>query len=433
MKAATGGAAPTAPGAPAGTGRRQADVSPAAADLAATIDGLRAAQRALAARPRAEVLAVLAAVADAWLAPASPWLERAVATLPAATGFSAPMIRRALPAMIEPLRAAELLPLVEHQAGARRAPALILHVLPGNLPGLAAIPAALSLAIGAAALLKPGHGDRVFPSLFIESVAARDPGLAAGLAAVYWAGTDRRTGDAALAAADLVVAAGDDATIADLARRTRGRFIGHGHRLSFAVVSAELAADDATAADLAFDVAAWDQRGCLSPQVCFVEGDRAAATAFAERLAAALLPLADALPPAPLSLGERLAIRRLRDEAEWVSFDGERPSLFAAADEAAGTVVVEPRPRLCPSPLGRSLRVMPIAACAALPELLAPHRALLEGAGLAAPPQRWAELAARLRAGGVHLVSRLGAMQRPPLDWPQGGRPRLAEWLSDAG
>ena len=76
---------------------------------------------------------------------------------------------------------------------------------------------------------------------------------------------------------------------------------------------------------------------------------------------------------------------------------------------------------------------MPVASCDALDNLLAPVRGVLEGAGLAAEPERWDPLAARLRACGVHLVSRLGSMQRPPLGWPQGGRPRLADWLDDDG
>jgi hypothetical protein len=409
------------------------ETPPSAGEIAAIASALRAARPALAARPRAGVLDALAAVVDAWLAPASPWLERAVATLPAATGFSPAMIRHALPTMLEPLRQPALHDLVERQAGARRGPPLILHVLPGNLPGLAAIPAALSLAVGSAALLKPGRGDRAFPALFIESIAARDAALADCLAAAYWPGDDRASGDAALGAADLVVAAGDDTTIADLARRTRGRFIGHGHRLSFAVVSRTLAADQATAAALAADVAIWDQRGCLSPQLCFVEGDRDAAVAFADHLAAALFSLATDLPPAHLALGDRLAIRRVRDAAEWATFDGERAVVHAAADEAAGTVIVEPRAALSASPLGRTIRVMPIASFAALEALLAPHRAILEGVGLAAPEEHWPLLAARLDACGAHLVSRPGAMQRPPLDWRQGGRPRLADWLDDAG
>lgn len=406
------------------------DATPAAA-LAAALAGLRTAQSRLARRDRDAVLETLAALVEDWLAPDSPWLERAVAALPAATGFSPAMIRHALPTMLAPLRHPALAELVARQAGSRSGPPLILHVLPGNLPGLAAIPAALSLAIGSAALLKPGRGDRLFPSLFVASLAARDADLADCLATPYWPGTDRARGDLALAAADLVIAAGDDATIADLAGRARGRFIGHGHRLSFAVVCRTHADDPAAAAALAADTAVWDQRGCLSPQLCFVEGDRAAATAFAGRLADELFALAVDLPPAEMPLAERLAVRRLRDESEWARFDGERAAVFAAADEAAGTVIVEPRPALRPSPLGRTVRVMPIDSALALANLLAPHRALLEGAGLAADEERWPALAADLRRGGVHLVSRLGAMQQPPLDWRQGGRPRLADWLAD--
>lgn len=398
-------------------------------DIARAIAALRAAHPALAARPRAEVIATLSAVVDDWLAPDSAWFARAVALLPDATGFSAAMIRHALPTMLEPLRAPALDHLVRGEAGDRRGPPTILHILPGNLPGLAAIPAALSLAVGSTALLKPGRGDRIFPGLFLASLAARAPDLAACLAAPYWPGGDRACEDLALAAADLVVAAGDDATIADLAGRARGRFIGHGRRISFAVVTAALAADPASAAALALDTATWDQRGCLSPQLCFVEADRDTTTAFAARVAAELARLAETLPPVRLGLGDRLAIRRFRDESEWARFDGERATVFAASDEAAGTVVVEPRPAMRPSPLGRSLRVMPIASCDALDGLLAPLRGALEGAGLAAEPERWAPLACRLHASGVHLVSRLGMMQRPPLDWRQGGRPRLADWV----
>jgi hypothetical protein len=226
-----------------------------------------------------------------------------------------------------------------------------------------------------------------------------------------------------------VIAAGDDATIADLERRTPGRFIGHGHRISFAVVSRALASDPVSAAGLALDTAIWDQRGCLSPQLCFVEGDLEAAMELAAAVTAALARLAESLPPAQLSVADRLAIRRLRDESEWATFDGERARVFALPDEAAGTVVVEPRAALAPSPLGRSLRIMPIASTAALCDLLRPFRGVLEAAGVAVEPDRRPALAAALQASGVHLISTLGAMQRPPLDWRQGGRLRLGSWF----
>jgi hypothetical protein len=361
-------------------------------------------------------------------------MARAEALLPEATGFSPAMVRIALPTMLKPLQAPALTDLVAAEAAGRSAPALILHVLPGNLPGLAAIPAALSLAIGAGALLKAGRGDRVFPSLFASAIRERDAALGDCLAACYWPGGERACEEIALAAADLVVAAGDDRTIAALAARSRGRFIGHGHRISFAVVSGAIAADPArqrrAARSLALDVAIWDQRGCLSPQLCFVEGDLDAAIGFGERVAAALRRLAARLPPAQLTGAERLAVRRFRDEAEWRGFAGEPVHLLAPAGEGDGTVVIEAVPRFHPTPLNRTLRIMPIARLADLWALLAPVRGGLEAAGLAAPSEQWDAGAAQLSAAGVHRVCALGEMQRPPLTWRQGGRPRLADWMA---
>jgi hypothetical protein len=400
--------------------------------LANHVAALRRAHADLAMRPRAARLMALSAVVEDWLRPDSIWMQRAEALLPPTTGFSAAMIRFALPALLAPLRHAELEPLLRDEAK-RDGPPLILHILPGNLPGLAAIPTVLSLAIGSAALLKAGRGDRSFPPLFIDSLAAHDPELAGAAAALYWRGGDAACEDVALAAADLVVASGDDDSIAALAARARGRFIGHGHRISFATVTAAAAADSRTVEALAVDVATWDQRGCLSPQLCFVVGDFEAASQFGERLCAALGLQSLDLPPSPMTVGERLAVRRWREEAEWAQFGGERYAVFHQADEAAGTVVVEPQPVFRPTPLARSVRVLPIAGIEEMQAVLRPARGLLEGAGLAASAEEYPAWASALAACGVHLVSRLGAMQRPPLAWRQGGRPRLADWCMRDG
>lgn len=409
------------------------DVTPA--ELGSIIAKLHGAQRPLAVRSTESIVAALADVVDAWLAPRSAWRARAERALADSTGFSPAMLSYALPTMLAPLRGGALADLLAAQVRARRGPALIVHILPGNLPGLAAIPAALSLAIGSTTLLKAGRGDRVFPALFAASIAERDAELGAAVAACYWPGGGRDCEDVALAAADLVVASGDDATIGDLAGRARRRFIGHGHRVSFAVAAAEVVADRAgaqrAAEQLAEDVVLWDQRGCLSPQLCFVEGTIDAACRFGELVAEALRPLAQRLPAARMDEAERLAVRRLRDEAEWRGLGGERAALFALDGDGDGTVVVEPAPIFRPTPLCRSLRVLPVADLTELAAALAPVRAVLEGAGLAAPPRRWPELADWLAARGVHRVCGLGDMQRPPLDWRQGGRSRVGDWVAE--
>jgi hypothetical protein len=420
--------------APVGRPTLEDDRVATAREIAAAIDRLRRARAALAARSTASIIAALDDVTATWLAPDSIWRARAEALLPDATGFSAAMIRDALPTMLEPLRPPALAQLIAREAGARRGPALILHVLPGNLPGLAAIPITLSLAVGSAVLCKAGAGDRVFPELFTASIVARDAELGRCVAAHYWPGGDRACESAALGAADLVVASGNDATITDLAARTPGRFIGHGHRVSFAVVARESAADavesKAAAARLAEDVAVWDQRGCLSPQLCFVEGDVDTATAFAAAVAAALDGFAARWPAAAATTGERLDVRRFRDAAEWRRLGGGGGAVFTSGSQTTGTVVVDPELRFAPSPLCRSLRVMAIPRLHDLSAVLAPVRAALEGAGIAAPPDRLQRIAAELTAAGVHRVCAVGQLQRPPLDWRQGGRPRLADWIA---
>lgn len=404
------------------------------AELARIIEQLRS-TRAFRSRPRKAVLGAIEMVIDAWLRPDSAWFARALAALPAATGFSPEMIRHALPTMLAPLRAPALSHLLEAEVGTCGGPDIILHVLPGNLPAQAAIPAALSLAIGSAPLLKAAAGDRLFPLLFAESIAERDEHLGRCIAACYWPGGDRACEDVVLSSVDLVVASGGDEAIADLSRRARGRLIGYGDRLSFAVITRDVAADlsaaDHAASGLALDTAVWDQRGCLSPQLCLVEGDFELAMDFGARVFRALATQARELPPGRLALGDRLAIRRFRDEAEWAAFAGEPSHLFALPDEAAGTVRVTAEPALRPSPLGRTLSVAPLQHWTDLAALLGPIRPWLEAAGLAAPPERWPRCAEQLSAWGVHRVAGLGEMQRPPLDWRPGGRPRVGAWIEE--
>ena len=75
----------------------------------------------------------------------------------------------------------------------------------------------------------------------------------------------------------------------------------------------------------------------------------------------------------------------------------------------------------------------PIAELDALAALLAPVRPCSKAAGVAAAPERWPE-SRRIAVAdaGVHRACALGEMQRPPLTWRQGGRPRVGDWLEGA-
>ena len=412
------------------------------AQLQAAIEAARRAADSLKRRSVEQVLATLDRVIVGWLDPESEWRRRATQALPAATGFSPQMIQHGLPLLLEPLRSDAVRSLLDRELGSyrildvaqggRRAigPGLILHVLSGNLPGLAATQIVLSLALRSATIIKSAAGDTVFPALFAESVRAVDPALASGLVVAHWRGGDRAIETVAFGAADLVVASGSDAAISAIAGRVTGRFIGHGHKMSFAVIGAECLADAQGARDLArrlaYDVSLWDQQGCLSPQLCYLEADAAVTPErFAGMLAEALADFARELPPRTLNLDDKAAVLRFRQVAQWQV--GRK--LLASSDSTDWTISVEPDAEFLPSCLNRCIRLKVVHSMTDLATALAPHRRHIEAAGLAIGVERIAAFTDLLAASGVHRLCPLGTMQTPTLTWLQSGRPRVAEWV----
>jgi len=409
-----------------------------AADLAAIVDGLLRSRERLLERNPAEIATALSTVVEGWLSPGSAWMAQAVDAACAESGFSTPMVRAYLPTMIEPLRGAALADLVERELGGWagledfRTPRLTLHVLPSNLPGHAAIPTAVSLLSRSAVLLKPGRSDRAFAGLWVDSIRSADPEIGRCVASCYWRGGDRRVEDVVLERADLVVASGGDRAIEDLRSRCPGSFVGHGHRVSLAVVCRD-AERRAAARSLAADVAAWDQLGCLSPQVCFVEGDTGAARGFARAVADELRALSRRLPPGWIGQGELLESRRFREAAEWKDFASTGRHLFAVSDVVTdGCVVVEDDLSFTPTPLHRCVRVVAVSDVGEVAGVVSQHGSTLEAAGVAISSAAFAAVRDRLNRAGVPHVVRLGAMQRPTLQWEPGGRSRLTGWTSES-
>jgi len=286
----------------------------------------------------------------------------------------------------------------------------------------------LSLAVQSAALIKSAAGDPVFPALFAQSVAAVDEELGQCLLVAHWRGGDAPLESVAFGEADLVVASGSDATIASIAARVPGRFIGHGHKISFAVIGTECLRDPAGAREvarrLAYDVSLWDQQGCLSPQLCYVEaGGRVAPGDFARLLADALSHYAEELPCRALTFDERAAVLRFRQEAEW------RHSGMHSEESTDWSLSVEHDAVFVPTCLHRCVRLKVIADCSEVAAAIAPHRRHLEAAGVAAGADRLPALIAMLADCGVHRICPIGRLQEPPLSWPQGGRPRVGDWI----
>jgi hypothetical protein len=431
---------------------RQPAVSPALVGVA--LQSLRDAAPGLRQRPVAAIVDALDAVGARF---SRSGADRKVAerALTAATGYSRPMIGLALDWVSRLLSGPSLTGLLVRElgdpllldglrqrsgaTGLSRAygPGLTALIFSGNVPGVPALSLASALLVKSPCLAKAARDEPVFPALFAQALAKVDAELGRAVVALNWRGGDVAIETALLQGADALVVYGGDSTLDSLRRRTPASttFIGYGHKLSFAVVGREAQAVDrigATARLAARDVSMFDQQGCLSPHLVYVEGDGEAAQVFAQALAIEMSRFEAEVPRGRIDVGEAAAIQRLRGIYELRSTVEPGVAVQASAGSTAWTVLTDPDPRFEASCLNRTVRVKPLTDLDALPAQVQDIRQWLQSVGVALPAERLAPLAEALGARGITRICPLGSMAEPSADWHHDGRANLLDlvrWL----
>jgi hypothetical protein len=414
--------------------------------VAETAARLRAAREATLARlPIGEIVEVLDRAVGLWLEPGSPWLGEASRRIAASTPYSEGMIRLGIARLLAGCRKDDLLALLEAELGnpgvldgfhprpptrqlhMALGPALTTHIFSGNVPGLPAVSLIHAFLVKSASLGKPASEERVFPAMFARSVAAMDPQMAGTAAILPWPGGDEAAEEAAFSASDAVIAFGSDAAVESLRARVppRVRFVGHGHRMSFSVIGRE-ALDPGTAEALAervaYDISLFDQQGCVSAHLVYVErGGGLPPEAFAERLAQAMAAFERAMPRGRLSVEEVAAIQKARTETELRELRGDPARLLASSGGTAWTVIYEDDPAFAPSCLNRVARVKALPDLGDLPGLIRPISRYLQTVGTAMSRERRDSLAKTLAPLGVCRICPVGAMPHPPMAWHHDG------------
>jgi hypothetical protein len=338
------------------------------------------------------------------------------AQLHASTGLSRPMIDWGLATTLASMRRDTLAQLATDAREQGRAIPLIGVVLAGNVfvAGVRAL--ALPLLAGAHVLAKTASSERALAGAFKRVLDEADPGIGRRLELLHFDRRDEAASEAFCAAVDALSVYGDDETVAGLRAQLRpaATLIPHGHGLSAAYIHASALPDLASAREvarrLALDVAAYDQRGCLSPHFVLVDATAPVAPrTFAEILADEALPaLATELPPGVLDSRERaLAL-------QWRAVAAVRGELYERSTHSV-SFEGESEPR--PSPGGRLLSVN--AGRDSSP--IAPYAGLHKCDGVAADERTRANIAA---ISGSYTCA-IGSMQTPPFDAPADGRPPL--------
>jgi hypothetical protein len=290
------------------------------------------------------------------------------------------------------------------------------------------------LLLKSASLGKSASEEPLFAALFARSLWDVCPEMGACIAVGWWQGGNVPLETAAFASADAVIAYGSESTTRDIQRRVppEARFLAYSHKLSFGVIGRDVLGDtaqaEAMAQQAAYGISMFDQQGCVSPHLLYVErGGVIAPAQFAALLAQRMAAVQAKWPRGALSLEESTAIRHLRGAYEFRQLADETVQLWCSEPGTAWTVIYEETPIFTPSCLNRTVRVQPVDDLADVVQRVTPVRAYLQSVGMATAPDRRLRLAAALGRLGVTRISDLARMPWPRLTWHHDGRGNLLD------
>ncbi|MGW2648388.1 acyl-CoA reductase [Streptomyces sp. NPDC001393] len=289
---------------------------------------------------------------------------------------------------------------------------LLVHIAPGNAATVAPLSVVEGLLAGNLNVLKTSGSDTPLAVELLAALCAADPTGLIGerVVALRFPSSRREWLRALCGQADAIaVWGGEDAvrSVSDLAP-PGCRVVEWGHRISFAYLTRDAAADVATLDALAEDVCRLEQQACSSPQVVYLDTeDGAEVFAFAETFAERLAKVSDARRAPLPGTAEQAEITTVEQLARLEQHLGL--TRVISAGDGTWRVLADTRPALTASPLHRSVWVKPLPR-RAVTATLRPMRRYLQTAAIGGPPADVAELSRAVLAAGVTRVTPVGSM-----------------------
>ncbi len=414
-------------------------------------------ERYLSNRTTASLVRLLGNLGENWMDAEYPFRKFALEHGPAATNFSRQTLANGLDGFFSQLTQENLNALLLQDLGhaqrldepsatsadqkaARAAiltgPEFLVHITAGVIPNAAFLSIILGVLTRSAQFVKCPTGSTYLTRLFAHSLYDADPKLASCLEVAEWRGGYAPLESILFREADCVTTTGGDETLSKIRSQVplKTRLLTHGHRVSFAFITQEALSNTSVkklVARAATDVVAWNQLGCLSPHVIYVEnGGAVVPEHFAQMLADELFAREKTEPRGtiPTEVGATISSRRSFYEVRAAHSPDTR--LFKSEDSTAWTVIFEADPRFQISCLNRFIYVKPVTDLASAMQGADAVRNSVSTVGLAATEERAPTLVTQLARWGVTRVCLLGQMQSPPLTWRHDGRPSLADLVT---
>lgn len=408
-------------------------------------------------RSTQSMVETLAEIGANWLRPNDPFRQLALSAGPDVTGFPSVVLGKGLDSFFRELTVSNLERLMIQDLGhpkrldelcATRSeqdfdraaiangPEFLVHISAGNIPNPGFTSVLLGLLVRSAQFVKCASGATYLMRLFAHSIYEADHKLGACLEVAEWAGGKGALEETLFSEATAVTATGSDEALAAIRSKVpfHVRFLGYGHRVSFGYIAREaLSARDlgGLLARMTEDIVAWNQLGCLSPHVFYVEkGGRFTPEELAGKLAEELQRFESTQPRGPISKSAAAEIASRRAFYEVRAAHTVDTRLFASPGSTAWTVVYESDPRFQPSCLHRFVYVKPVEDLDEALHAADSVRRHISTVGLECPEDRLRDLATSLARWGATRICPIGRMQAPPLTWRHDGRPALGDLLS---
>jgi hypothetical protein len=408
-------------------------------------------------RSTQSLVGILAGVAKEWLNPEYPFRKLALSDGPAVTGLSRPTLENGLNSFFGQLTSDAFQALLEQDLGhanrldelvssqveekTNRAsiavpPELLVHIVAGNIPNPTLTSIILGLLARSAQFVKCASGAALWPRLFAHSIYDAEHKLGACLEIADWRGGNEKLEQALFDEASCVTATGANETLAQIRHRlaSRVRFLGFGFRVSFAYVAHEVLSGfhaRKIVERAARDVAAWNQLGCLSPHVIYVQsGGGILPEQFAEMLAQAMAERESTEPRGDVPVETAAVIASRRSIYELRAAHSPDTRHWCSQGSTAWTVVYENDARFQISCLHRFVYVKETKDLTDALKGADAVRTQVSTVGLAVPEHKAQAIATELARWGATRVCPLGQMQEPPLTWRHDGRPTLGDLIT---
>jgi hypothetical protein len=378
-----------------------------------------------------------------------PYRRRMDSLLPVITGYDPHMVQQGLTGYLKTFRKPQLQrflaedfanptildgfqPLTKGGFGQAFGPDVLAHIWAGNVPGLPMWSLVAGLLVKAGNVGKVSSAEPLFAGWFAQVLSEVEPALAECLAIVWWRGGDTAPETTLFQQADLALGYGNNESLSAIQSRypSTKRFLSYGHKVSFTMVSAaalDASKATATARLAAYDIVRYDQQGCYSPHMLFVEqGGSVTPERFAQYLAHELAAFEKKFPLRSLTMAETSSIaiwRNVEEMTQGGQVFGEEAGAWTVSYQSEDNTFL-------PSALNRTIRVVSVGALEDVSAIVAPFKNLLQTVGIAASPKELFSLATTLGAVGVTRICAVGDMTTPEAGWHHDGRFNLLDLVA---